>query len=116
MTFDYSKPIIHILNKQKFIYDMQRDAQYRKNVMVMGDILDDVKMCKESQHEVVLKVGYLNDVHRNGHLLDEFARTFDIVITGDGTLQPINYMLNKVFARDLQMDDEAFHRIRRVLA
>ena len=67
----------------------------------MGDILDDVKMCKDSEHDVILKVGFLNDPQRNGHLLEEFTRTFDIVIAGDGSLMPVNYILNKVFAREL---------------
>jgi Pyrimidine 5'-nucleotidase (UMPH-1) len=65
---------------------MRAENKYRKNVMVMGDILDDVKMCRESEHDVVLKVGYLNDMARNSHLLEEFTKTFDIVITGDGSL------------------------------
>jgi hypothetical protein len=84
----------------------------------MGDILDDVKMCRKSDHDVVLKVGYLNDMQRNSHLLEEFTRTFDIVITGDGSLQPVNYLLNKVFAKDLvpeSADDAAFKQIKRVL-
>jgi hypothetical protein len=59
---DYFKPIIHILNKQKFIYDLGDAKSFRKNVLIMGDILDDVKMVRESNHEVVLKIGFLNDI------------------------------------------------------
>ena len=40
----------------------------------MGDILDDAKMCKESEHDVVLKIGYLNEMHKNAHLLEEYSK------------------------------------------
>ena len=70
---------------------------FRKNVLIMGDILDDVKMVRESQHEVVLKIGFLNDISKNAHLTEEFSKTFDIVITGDGSLEPVNYLLKTVF-------------------
>lgn len=101
--FDYERPIIHILNKQKFIYDFGHVANkpFRRNVLIMGDILDDVKMIRDTKHDVVLKVGFLNDMKRTSHLLDEFSKAFDIVITGDGSLQPINFLLNKVFAKEI---------------
>jgi hypothetical protein len=52
----------------------------------MGDILDDVKMVRESKHDIILKIGFLNDMKRTSHLLDDFSKAFDIVITGDGSL------------------------------
>lgn len=70
------------------------NKEYRKNVLIMGDILDDVKMVRESLHDVVLKIGFLNDMQKNSHLTEEFTKTFDIVITGDGSLSPVNYLLN----------------------
>ncbi len=59
----------------------------------MGDILDDVRMVRESQHDIVLKVGFLNDLDKSSHLIQEFMQTFDIVITGDGSLHPVNHLL-----------------------
>jgi hypothetical protein len=59
----------------------------------MGDILDDVRMVRESQHDIVLKVGFLNDLDKSSHLTQEFTQTFDIVITGDGSLHPVNHLL-----------------------
>lgn len=46
---------------------------------------------------------------KQGHMLDDFSRTFDIVITGDGSLQPINYMLSKVFEKELQESTQVVH-------
>jgi hypothetical protein len=69
------------------------NKEFRKNVLIMGDILDDVKMIKESEHETVLKIGFLNDIQKNSHLVEEFLKAFDIVITGDGSLHPVNFLL-----------------------
>ena len=106
-SIDYQKPLIHILNKQQFIYDLGHEPkEYRRNVLIMGDILDDVRMVRESLHDVVLKIGFLNDIEKNSHLTEEFTKTFDVVITGDGSLHPVNYLLGKVFCseHDLLMD------------
>jgi len=35
---------------------------HKKNVIVMGDILEDVKMVKEEIHDNVLKIGFLNNM------------------------------------------------------
>ena len=101
---DYEKPLIHILNKQRFIYETCDKRAFRKNVVVMGDILEDVKMVRDSKHSTVLKVGFLNDLESQGHLLDEFSKTFDIVITGDGSLQHVNYLLKRMFKLDASED------------
>jgi Pyrimidine 5'-nucleotidase (UMPH-1) len=92
---DYVKPIIHILNKQQFIYDGSEaeSRNFKSNTIIMGDILEDVKMVRESKHEVILKIGFMNDPIANAHLMESFRDTFDIVISGDGSLEPITYML-----------------------
>ena len=59
----------------------------------MGDILEDVKMVRQNKHDVVLKIGFLNDSKTHGNLLPEFQKAFDIVIKDDGSLQPINYLI-----------------------
>lgn len=52
----------------------------------MGDLLEDVQMVRESEHDVVLKVGFLNDLEVKEDMMAEFMKTFDVVITGDGSL------------------------------
>ena len=72
-------------------------SERRKNVMVMGDILEDVKMVKEQHHNTVLKVGFLNDTEKSAAMTEDYLRTFDIVIVGDGSLCPINNLLKSTF-------------------
>lgn len=44
VTVGYKEPIIHILNKQEVIYESNID--FKKNVIVMGDILEDIGMVR----------------------------------------------------------------------
>lgn len=58
----YKKPVIHVLNKQEFIYDAH--TNFRRNVLVMGDFLEDIAMVRHTEHDIVLKIGYLNCLER----------------------------------------------------
>lgn len=91
----YKKPVIHVLNKQQFIYDSHKE--FRKNIIILGDILEDVNMVRRSEHETVMTVGYLNCMQTHGHLLEDFKREFDLIILDDGSLQIVNYLLQKLF-------------------
>ena len=82
------------MNKKEHIYHEGRDI--RKNVFVMGDILQDIRMIDESRHENVVKVGFLNDRERDGHLMEEYLDTFDIVILDDGTLLPVVFLISRM--------------------
>ena len=68
----------------------------RENVLVLGDIVEDTDMVDHSQHENILAVGFLNDMDKNGHLLEQYMEAFDMVITGDGPLTPVNVILDKM--------------------
>jgi hypothetical protein len=77
--------------------------------MVMGDILEDVKMVREEDHHTVLKVGFLNDTEKSAALTEDYLNTFDIVIVGDGSLCPINQILSKTFGLDAQKKELKFN-------
>ncbi len=68
----------------------------RKNVMVMGDIVEDVKMVREQAHHTVLKVGFMNE-GASDEVTREYMNTFDIVIKGDGSLCEVNSMIKDTF-------------------
>jgi hypothetical protein len=84
------------MNKQNFIYDLN-PKEFRKNVLMMGDIIEDTKMVRAQNHENVLRIGYLNDMSKNSHLLQHYMEAFDLVITGDGTLHLTNYLMQRMF-------------------
>lgn len=63
--------------------------------MVMGDIIEDVKMVRDQAHHTVLKVGFHNDTKKA--TVEEFMQTFDIVIVGDGSLCEVNRIISETF-------------------
>ena len=69
----------------------------RKNIVVMGDIVEDADMVRDSQHGTILKVGFLNSTENEEVKLDSFRRTFDLIIRGDGSICPVVYSLNQLF-------------------
>ena len=78
--------MVHPSSKQSVLYDHEKAALPR-NLILMGDIIADSQMSRDHEHDHVLKVGFFN-----GHgevTLEQFAKHFDVVITGDGTLCPI---------------------------
>lgn len=60
----------------------------------MGDILDDSKMVNEQAHDVILRIGFFNKKEESQELIENYLRTFDVVITHDGTLHPVVSILN----------------------
>jgi HAD superfamily hydrolase (TIGR01544 family) len=63
-TVGFKLPIIHVLNKQEVIYNSNID--FKRNVIVMGDLLEDIGMVRQSEHDVVLKIGFLNNLEKHG--------------------------------------------------
>ena len=64
----------------------------------MGDIIADAAMVNYDSHDIVLKVGFLNNVQKYAHLMSDYLQTFDLLIAGDGTLHPVNFMLQRMFS------------------
>ena len=65
----------------------------RKNVILMGDIVEDSEMVNDADHDNVIRIGYLNDMKRNGDLLENYKSEFDIVVTNDGPFLPTNLII-----------------------
>ena len=69
---DYDRKMIHSLNKYEFVNDIKKDVlrpKLRKNAIVMGDQLHDLKVVEASNHANILSIGYLNDIkNEEAHL------------------------------------------------
>lgn len=91
------EPIIHALNKyetaiQDFpAFDAVRE---RKNVVLLGDSIDDVGMVQGFDYDHLITVGFLNDkVEEN---LERYEKAFDIVVTGDGSMEYVYKLLREI--------------------
>lgn len=61
----------------------------RKNAILLGDSLGDVKMVNPDNNHVILKIGFLNENIDDN--MEIYMDNFDVVITNDG---PMDYVLN----------------------
>lgn len=68
----YQTPLIHSGNKDRILYDEASDARLRRNIIVMGDIIEDAHMVRDSEHGSILRVGILNDEVADQVKLDSF--------------------------------------------
>lgn len=90
----YKNKIIHIFNKSETEI---RDKRYassiakRKNVILLGDSLSDLGMSSGIKHDLILKIGFLNEDIKSK--LELYKSKFDVVITDDGTMNYVNKLL-----------------------
>lgn len=93
------EPIIHSMNKDETIlknFPAFQKIKDRKNVLLLGNTVEDVGMAAGVPYKNLLKIGFLNEkVEEN---LEEFKKTFDVVLTGDPGMEYINNLLKEIFS------------------
>jgi 5'-nucleotidase len=91
------EPIIHTLNKDETAIEslpVFRIIKERKNVILLGDSLDDVKMVTGFRYDNLIKIGFLNeDVEKN---LVYYKKQFDVVIVNDSSLEFASGLLREI--------------------
>lgn len=100
----FHPPLIHMFNKDESHLrgvGWFEDAGARRNALVLGDSLGDAVMAGDDgeRHDVVLRVGFLNEVETEGELLAAYSRAFDVVVLRDSSLDFVmSHILGDVFA------------------
>lgn len=91
------KPIIHILNKDEAILrnsPVFESVKNRKNVLLLGDTLDDIGMVAGFDYENLITVGFLNEnVEEN---LERYRQNFDITILNDPSITYVSELLKEM--------------------
>lgn len=89
--------IIHTFNKDETAL---RGSAYsslvasRTNVVLLGDTLGDATMTDGLPHNVVIKIGFLNEkIEEN---LPHYQKAFDVVILNDGPFDFVNELLSEL--------------------
>lgn len=90
--------IIHSLNKDES--EIRGTALYnelleRKNVLLLGDSIEDIKMISGFPYTNLIKIGFLNENIKEN--LDNFKKSFDIIILDDGNFNNINDLVKELF-------------------
>ena len=91
------EPIIHVLNKDETAiqgYPVFEVVKNRKNVLLLGDGVDDLGMVQGFDYNYLLTIGFLNDkVEEN---LNRYKEVFDVVLTNDASILYVNKLLQEV--------------------
>lgn len=104
---DFQKPHITIMNKDvsvaRFIdeqkhKDEEEHHHIHGNVIMMGDIVEDVKMLDKVNIDCSIKIGFLNNIEKLDDKLffDNFCNHYDIIITNDGNLTLLNWLIKTI--------------------
>lgn len=95
---EVKRPIIHTLNKDETIiekFSFYNEVKERKNVLLLGDSPDDVRMIEGFAYDNLIKIGFLNkNIEAN---IDLYRERYDIVICGDGDMGVVNDLLKEMF-------------------
>ncbi len=93
----YKEPIIHIMNKDDILiekrsfYNKMKD---RKNIILLGDSLDDVKMAENIDYENILKICFLDE--HSVKMIDYYKKLYDILILNDSSADFVKRFLTGI--------------------
>jgi 5'-nucleotidase len=73
------------------IFDFVKD---RKNVILLGDGIDDIGMIEGFDYDNLLKIGFLNE--EPDKYIDAFKRNFDLIILDNGGMDPVNKIIAQI--------------------
>lgn len=98
IAVNFKHKIFHSLDKSgKYIngYPEYKPVENRRNILLLGDLIEDAKMVEGLNVNCVIKIGFLNK--ETASSLDKFLNHFDVVITNDGSMDYVNELLEQVF-------------------
>ncbi|MCX8179347.1 MAG: hypothetical protein N3E38_01240 [Candidatus Aenigmarchaeota archaeon] len=92
------KPVIHSMNKDEMILrkmpEIYISIKNRRNIILLGDSLSDIGMVKGFRYKNLMKIGFLN--FEEDRLRGEYAKSFDVVIEGDGDFGFVNKIIKSL--------------------
>jgi len=92
------QPIIHSLSKEETtLKDLPffPKVEPRKNVLLLGDSIDDVDMVVGFDYENLIKIGFLNKPIPENQIA--YQKKYDILILNDGSFNKVNELLRQMF-------------------
>lgn len=92
-----NEPIIHSLNKdyssvKKFPF--YKKIKERKNIVLLGDGVEDAKMVEGFDYDNIIKIGFLNE--NSQEQLTDFKNNYDVIILNDGSMDYVNVLLREL--------------------
>lgn len=91
------EPIIHSMNKDETTlhnFPFYNKIKNRKNIILLGDTLEDKDMVKGFNYNNLIKVGFLNEnVDEN---LKIYKKNYDMLILNDSSMDAVNKLLEDI--------------------
>lgn len=93
----YEGPIIHVFNKSEA---QLKDPKYtkiikeRKNIILLGDNIEDLQMVENIDKNLLITIGFLNSNTEEN--LEKYKEKFDIVITNDGSMKYVYDLVKEI--------------------
>jgi len=95
------EPIIHSMNKHEIVLKQHNiqlfeKIQERKNIILIGDKIEDIGMVEGFEYENIIKIGFLNLKKEIDEQLARYKEVYDVIITGDGDFSYINELIGEI--------------------
>ena len=97
-AIDYSRPVIHSLNKDETVIkdfpDVFEKVKTRKNIILIGDGMGDIKMADGFDYNNLLKVGFLHEKQEEN--MEYYKNNYDVVLLEDNSIDFVNKFLKEI--------------------
>jgi cytosolic 5'-nucleotidase 3 len=83
----YKEPIIHTMNKDDVLIEKRsfyNKIKDKKNILLLGDSLDDVKMAENIDYENLLKVCFLDEY--SVKMIEHYKKLYDVLVLNDSSM------------------------------
>jgi cytosolic 5'-nucleotidase 3 len=93
----FKKPIIHVLSKTETMikdFPVYNKIKGLKNVILLGDNIEDIGMVEGFDYDNLIKIGFLND--HAAENLEAYKQNFDVVLLNDTNMDYINELLKRI--------------------
>ena len=97
-VINFKKPIIHSANKDETMVkdfpNIYKKIKNKKNVILLGDNLDDIEMIKGFDYCHLIKIGFLNkNIEQN---LEIYKKNYDVVLLNDCSMIYVKNLINQI--------------------
>ncbi len=92
-----NQPVVTSVNKDETLihqFPVYNKIKNRKNVLLLGDGLEDVGMIKGFDYKTLIKIAFLNEnVEEN---LPAFRKVYDVILLGDPDMNYVNKLVKEI--------------------